>query len=69
MLVYVETVLFLFSFWLLNMKVFLVIKYKLLVEVIMFNFYDIYNFGFWTHNTQSVLVTRKIVGKEENAVS
>lgn len=67
---YVETVLFLFSFWLLNMEVFLVIKYKLLVEVIMFNFYDnIYNFVFWTHNTQSVLVTRKIVVKDENAVS
>lgn len=67
---YVETVLFLFSFWLLNMEVFLVIKCKLLVEVIMFNFYDnIYNFVFWTHNTQSVLVTRKIVVKDENAVS
>lgn len=46
MSVRVETVLFMFSFWLLNMKVFLVIKYKLLAEVIMFNFYgNIYNFA------------------------
>lgn len=39
-----------FSAWLLNMKVFLVIKYNLLGDMPMFNFYDnIYNFiiCFW----------------------
>lgn len=43
-LVYMKIVLF-FSAWLLNMKVFLVIKYNLLGEKIMFNFDSyIYNF-------------------------
>lgn len=45
----------LFSAWLLNMKVFLVIKYNLLVEVITFNFYgNIYNFVLWSHTKNPV---------------
>jgi hypothetical protein len=37
---------FILSAWLLNMKAFLAIKYNLLGETILFNFYDnIYNFG------------------------
>lgn len=45
LVVYMKIVLFFFPAWLLNMKVFLVIKYNLLGEMTAFNYYDnIYNF-------------------------
>lgn len=61
----------LFSAWLINTKVFLVIKYNLLVEVIMFNFYNnIYNSVLWCHKQKNpCLMTRKIVFNEKNTVS
>lgn len=62
----------LFSAWLINMKVFLVIKYNLLVEVIMFNFYDnTYNSVLWCHIQKQTpcLMTRKIAFSEKNTIS
>lgn len=53
---------------LLNMKVFLVIKYNLLGEMTTFNFYDnIYSIVIWLWNKWLCFMTRKIlIFNEEN---